>query len=123
MRRLEVQSPRPFRSSTRLSRRQFVQGGALVAGALSVPAFTAGCGQPQADQPAPAKAAADQGRFHLVTLDPGHFHAALVQKSMYPDVSPVVHVYAEGRTEADAERLAAELSTTVEQIVGSEVTV
>ncbi|WP_461139122.1 putative oxidoreductase C-terminal domain-containing protein [Spirosoma pomorum] len=30
----------------------------------------------------------------LVTLDPGHFHAALVQKSMYPQVSPVVQVYA-----------------------------
>jgi predicted dehydrogenase len=30
----------------------------------------------------------------LLTLDPGHFHAALVQKSMYPDVDSVVHVYA-----------------------------
>lgn len=30
----------------------------------------------------------------LFTLDPGHFHAALVQKSMYPAVSPVVGVYA-----------------------------
>jgi predicted dehydrogenase len=30
----------------------------------------------------------------LITLDPGHFHAALVQKRMYPDVSPNVHVYA-----------------------------
>ena len=30
----------------------------------------------------------------LITLDPGHFHAALVQKSMLPGVSPVVHVYA-----------------------------
>ena len=30
----------------------------------------------------------------LITLDPGHFHAALVQKRMYPDVSPEVHVYA-----------------------------
>jgi predicted dehydrogenase len=29
-----------------------------------------------------------------VTLDPGHFHAALVQKSMYDDVDSVVHVYA-----------------------------
>jgi len=29
----------------------------------------------------------------LVTLDPGHFHASLVQKFMYPQVSPVVHVY------------------------------
>ncbi|MBC8156427.1 MAG: oxidoreductase [Bacteroidetes bacterium] len=32
--------------------------------------------------------------FRLVTLDPGHFHAALVQKNMYPAVSPVVQVYA-----------------------------
>jgi predicted dehydrogenase len=30
----------------------------------------------------------------LITLDPGHFHAALVQKSMYPEVDSVVHVYA-----------------------------
>lgn len=30
----------------------------------------------------------------LVTLDPGHFHAALVQKTMYPDVDSIVHVYA-----------------------------
>jgi predicted dehydrogenase len=29
-----------------------------------------------------------------VTLDPGHFHAALVQKSMYPQVDPTVRVYA-----------------------------
>lgn len=34
------------------------------------------------------------GQVKLITLDPGHFHAALVQKSMYPNVSPVVHVYA-----------------------------
>ena len=33
---------------------------------------------------------------HLITLDPGHFHAALVQKSMYADVDSVVHVYAPG---------------------------
>jgi predicted dehydrogenase len=30
----------------------------------------------------------------LMTLDPGHFHAALVQKSMYDNVDSVVHVYA-----------------------------
>lgn len=30
----------------------------------------------------------------LITVDPGHFHAALVQKAMYDKVSPVVHVYA-----------------------------
>jgi len=30
----------------------------------------------------------------LVTLDPGHFHAALIQKEMYPGVDPTVQVYA-----------------------------
>ncbi|GAC1530060.1 MAG: hypothetical protein NVS3B15_08750 [Sediminibacterium sp.] len=30
----------------------------------------------------------------LITLDPGHFHAALVQKSMYSQVDPAVYVYA-----------------------------
>jgi predicted dehydrogenase len=30
----------------------------------------------------------------LITLDPAHFHAALVQKEMYAGVSPVVTVYA-----------------------------
>ena len=30
----------------------------------------------------------------LMTLDPGHFHAALVQKTQYEQVSPVVYVYA-----------------------------
>src|SRR5580658_3368103 len=30
----------------------------------------------------------------LITLDPGHFHAGLMQKFMYPQVDPVVHVYA-----------------------------
>lgn len=35
-------------------------------------------------------------RFKLITVDPGHFHASLVQKFMYADVDPVVHVYAPG---------------------------
>jgi predicted dehydrogenase len=30
----------------------------------------------------------------LITFDPGHFHAALVQKEMYPGVDRRVHVYA-----------------------------
>lgn len=34
------------------------------------------------------------GPIRLITLDPGHFHAALVQKSMYEGVDPTVHVYA-----------------------------
>lgn len=32
--------------------------------------------------------------IRLVTLDPGHFHAALVQKVMLPGVDSTVHVYA-----------------------------
>ncbi|HRR34358.1 MAG TPA: putative oxidoreductase C-terminal domain-containing protein [Kiritimatiellia bacterium] len=35
-----------------------------------------------------------EGSVKLITLDPGHFHAALVQKRMYPQVSPTVHIYA-----------------------------
>jgi predicted dehydrogenase len=30
----------------------------------------------------------------LAVLDPGHFHAALLQKKMYPDIDPLVRVYA-----------------------------
>lgn len=30
----------------------------------------------------------------IITVDPGHFHAALIQKSMYEQVDSVVHVYA-----------------------------
>jgi len=33
-------------------------------------------------------------QVNLLTVDPGHFHAALVQKIMYDQVSPDVHVYA-----------------------------
>lgn len=32
--------------------------------------------------------------IQIMTLDPGHFHAALVQKKMYEQVSPEVHVFA-----------------------------
>lgn len=32
--------------------------------------------------------------IRLITLDPGHFHAALIQKTMYSGVDSVVHVYA-----------------------------
>jgi predicted dehydrogenase len=33
-------------------------------------------------------------QIHLITVDPGHFHASLVQKSMYNQISPDVHLYA-----------------------------
>lgn len=40
------------------------------------------------------KSVRERNTVRLVTLDPGHYHAALVQKSMYEQVDPVVHVYA-----------------------------
>ncbi|MBN1804837.1 MAG: hypothetical protein JW837_06270 [Sedimentisphaerales bacterium] len=33
-------------------------------------------------------------KFKLMVLNPGHYHAALVQKSMYEQIAPVVYVYA-----------------------------
>lgn len=52
---------------------------------LFIMLITAGCENPD-NQPDTV--------VRLITLDPGHFHAALVQKMMYPDVDSVVHVYA-----------------------------
>jgi len=37
----------------------------------------------------------------LITLDPGHFHAALVQASDYPQVDPTVNVYAPAGPDLD----------------------
>jgi predicted dehydrogenase len=47
----------------------------------------------------PSKSPAQNSDRHprqvrLITLDPGHFHAALIQKRMYPDVANRVDVYA-----------------------------
>jgi predicted dehydrogenase len=33
-------------------------------------------------------------KIKLITLDPGHFHSALVQKSMYDEIDENVHIYA-----------------------------
>lgn len=48
----------------------------------------------QACMPAAQTATEQPAKIRLITLDPGHFHAALVQKEMYPEVDSVVHVYA-----------------------------
>ncbi len=37
----------------------------------------------------------------LVILDPGHFHAALVQKNRYADIDDTVHVYAAAGPDLD----------------------
>lgn len=38
--------------------------------------------------------AKEMKNIRLITLDPGHFHSALVQKSMFENVDSVVHVFA-----------------------------
>ncbi|MDR2287447.1 MAG: hypothetical protein LBE04_08260 [Prevotellaceae bacterium] len=40
-----------------------------------------------------------EGEVKLITLDPGHFHAALVQKNMYRQVDPAIFVYAPDRND------------------------
>src|SRR5262245_35975274 len=43
---------------------------------------------------AKAEGSPPMAEVRLITLDPGHFHAALVQKEMYAGVPRTVHVYA-----------------------------
>ena len=38
--------------------------------------------------------AADSDNVRLMILDPGHFHAGLIQREMYPGISPRVSVFA-----------------------------
>lgn len=62
--------------------------------------LTTGCGggsQQQQQMQQPEKKSmftGEKGEVKLITLDPGHFHAALVQKVMIDQIDPVVHVYA-----------------------------
>ncbi len=58
----------------------------LAVGSLCVAALLTACQSPEQTKIPNA--------IRLITLDPGHFHAALVQKSGYEDVDSVVHVYA-----------------------------
>ena len=50
-----------------------------------------GCGESATPE---KKFDGSKGEVTLLTLDPGHFHAALVQMYMYDQVSPEVYVYA-----------------------------
>lgn len=48
------------------------------------------CDSPQEQMDEPKSRAPLQ----IVSLDPGHFHAGLIHKSMYPEVDSTIHVYA-----------------------------
>jgi predicted dehydrogenase len=55
----------------------------------------AGGGQKTVEKGKPmSKFTGSKGEVKLMTLDPGHFHAALVQKTMYEQIAPTVYVYA-----------------------------
>jgi hypothetical protein len=57
--------------------------------------FLVSCGSGGSKKQQPAEDMSNaKDSVRLVTVDPGHFHAALVQKIMYPEVSPNVYVYA-----------------------------
>ncbi|HEY3388109.1 MAG TPA: hypothetical protein VGK38_00945, partial [Prolixibacteraceae bacterium] len=67
----------------------------VMALAVTVALSSCGGGKPAKKEdlkPAPYTGA--KGEVKIMTLDPGHFHAALVQKNMYEQVSPEVFVYA-----------------------------
>ena len=36
----------------------------------------------------------DKKKVKIMTLDPGHFHAALIQKTSYDDIDSTIDVYA-----------------------------
>lgn len=83
-----------IRPSGRVRQSAF-RGAAWAAAATAAVALameTRGMGQTSTTPGPDTPAGTADVRF--MTLDPGHFHAALVQKEMYPGVSPQVAVYA-----------------------------
>jgi len=60
---------------------------------LTAVVLLSSCGS-GSSQRKPADSMKNDYQVKLITVDPGHFHAALVQKIMYDQVSPDVHVYA-----------------------------
>lgn len=63
---------------------------------FSLAITSCGGGKPKKSEEMKPKAAftGAKGEVKLITLDPGHFHAALVQKNMYDQISPEAFVYA-----------------------------
>ena len=67
---------------------------ALLAALFLITSFDDGGLKPGIKQNQQNKFSGSKGEIKLMTLDPGHFHAALVQKNMYDQISPVVYVFA-----------------------------
>lgn len=61
-----------------------------------------GCQSNSGEDKSDEKTAANSGPLRIITLAPGHFHAALVQKESYPDIDSNVYVYAPKGPELNA---------------------
>lgn len=65
---------------------------------LAMATLLSACGgggqKPAEKEQVAAKFTGTKGEVKLMTLDLGHFHAALIQKSMYEQINPTVYVYA-----------------------------
>ncbi len=70
----------------------------LLVTAITMSLTISGCKQ----KPEAAGFTGAAGEVKLITVAPGHFHAYLVQKSMYDQVDPMVHVYAPAGNEVEA---------------------
>jgi predicted dehydrogenase len=77
----------------RIERRYLAVIGSLALGAGMV-ALTGTLFAQEKTPVAPKQAKATKKDIRVVTLDPGHFHAALVHRESYPNVDERVHVYA-----------------------------
>src|SRR6056297_581514 len=66
-----------------------------ITGLLALPILLAACG-PQSNQ-----TVEQQDKITLMVLDPGHFHASLVQKEMYDEMDSTVYVFAPGGMEVE----------------------
>jgi len=62
--------------------------------AFSVLLLSCSDGKQKATEKTSSKFTGARAEVKLMTLDPGHFHAALIQKSMYEQIDPTVYVYA-----------------------------
>jgi predicted dehydrogenase len=68
-----------------------MKGKILTIALTSILALNQGCNTTKKEE---KKEEESSKSLSLIVVEPGHFHAALVQKSMYADVNPLVHVYA-----------------------------
>ena len=84
------------RAAKSKSRESGYDGLEMMRNAIAVPCLALGglLAAVSAGPRARAEGSPPMADVRFITLDPGHFHAALVQKEMYPGVSERVDVYA-----------------------------